>query len=842
MLSATLKGMLAHKLRVALTSLSIALGVGFVAGTLILSSSLQRAFDDIIDNMAAGVDTLVRAEATVGDGLSARRPPIAADELRKVAEVDGVAAAEGVFEEYAVVTDDHGKPVPGPTAQTYGGNWVASDDLRGSDLRSGHAPEGPDEVVLDATTARLGGFRLGDEVNVHFAEGADTFRLVGTVGYGEEDDLGGASVSYFDLATAQDLLKRRDYDNLVVAADAGVSEKALTERISDVISADSEALTGTEAGDELSEGIKDQLSFFTKALMTFAGIALFVGGFIIWNTFSMQVAQRSRELALLRAIGARRRQIMHTILTEAVVLGLTASAFGVFLGFGTAKGLTALMDSLGLALPSAPMALQPGIAVVSVGIGVAITVAAALTPARRATRVLPIEALRDSAPGAEHFGGRRRAIGVALTGAGIAALGSSIAAHPPMMVTIGGAVALMFGVLTLAPALVRPLVGLFAQGSKRVGITGDLAQQNATRNPRRTASTAMALVIGLTLVTAVAVFASSLKATMNNSVEETVEADLFVLTSTLAIPGFSQDITSEVASLEGVESVSATGYEMARVGGQDAPIASVDPRTVEEALKFTMVEGSLDVLDRGQVMITDDVAKSDNLEIGDKVRVAFSSGDSAALEVGAIAEQQQLIGANYVLSNKRLEEFIPKRLDSKTLVVAEDGVDVADLQDRVDAMLADHPDAAVMDKAEFQKAMGGMVDQLLTVVTVLLLMAVIIALLGIVNTLALSVFERTRELGLLRAIGMTRRQIRAMVRWESVVIAGMGTVLGTALGVSLGVTLVRALREQGFDQVAVPGVQLAVYVAAAAAAGILAAIGPARRAAKVDVLKAVVAD
>jgi putative ABC transport system permease protein len=844
MLIATLKGMLTHKLRLFLTATSIALGVAFLAGTLMLTSSMQRAFDELFADVNASSDTVVRARSGLeGAGVSDERPPVPAPVLQRVRDVDGVEIAEGAVQGYALLTGKDGKPIQPQGAPTLGLSAPQAEALLGEiTVRSGRLPSGAGEVTIDATSAEKGELSVGDTTRVLFQKGPEDLEVVGIVGYGDNDDLGGATTAYFELETAQQLLgKRGAFDTISVRAADGLSDDEMTARVAAAVPERLEVLTGQAVADEQADAAKEGLGFLNVALLSFAGIALFVGSFIIWNTFSMQVAQRTRELALLRAIGATRRQVMRTLIAESLVLGFLSSVAGVLLGVALARGLVALMDGFGFTLPSAGIRLEAQPVLLGLLVGTVVTVLAAVAPARRATKVLPVEALRASGPQAFRVSRSR-----IVAGSGVVAIGTGLLlwwllGGAPAALLAVGSIGVALGVATLAPAFVRPLAAVIGAPLRLRCVPGELARENAMRNPRRTASTAMALVIGLTMVAAVAVFAASLKASFADVLTST-KADLYVLTPTSQSEGFSREVTEKVQQVEGVATVSSTAFGMAEFDGLTQGFNSIDPATAEQVFDLGMVSGNVEELTRNGVLVHEDVAQREGLEVGDPVRAAFSGTGPAKFEVAGVYADRGFIAVDYVISSEAHDAANPHRLEGTTMVLVEDGASIATVEERIDALLTAHPDATVMDAEEFRGALGGVVDQLLGLVTVLLLLAVLIALLGIVNTLALSVFERTRELGMLRAIGMTRGQVRAMVRWESVVISTIGALLGATLGIGLGLALTRALSNQGLNELAVPGVQLALYVVAAAVAGVVAAIGPARRASRVDVLKAVVAE
>jgi putative ABC transport system permease protein len=847
MFTATIRAMTAHKVRLVLTSASIALGVAFLAGTLILTDTIKVAFDQLFGKVSSGTDAVVRQESAydASSGISLSRAPIPAPVLDTVRRVDGVAAAEGAVSGYALLTDTDGKAVTtSGGAPTMGYSMPRDAELRGdTHLLSGHAPRGPHEVAIDASSAADHDIPLGAHIKVLFRGPAETFTVVGTVGYGGEKDLGGTSAAYFDTATAQRVLGEPGmFDEIDVRGADGVTDAQLADRLDAVAPKGAEAVTGAQVAEESSDAMHKNFAFLDVMFGTFAGIALFVGSFIIWNTFSMTVTQRTREIALLRAVGATRRQVRRSLLLEAGLLGLSASAIGIGLGVGVAKGINALMGVLGFSLPSTTLQIEPRTIWLALLVGTAVTVTAALVPARRATKVLPIEALRDAAPVARRPSRVRAALGVVLTGAGVWAILQGLYGGGGGQRVLLGIAATLFGVLTLSQLLARPLAALIGSPLRWRGVQGDLARQNAMRNPRRTASTAAALMIGLTLVVSMSTFASSFKASIAPVLKDATNADLYLTSASAQAAGFSPEASKIAADVPGVDAVSATGYGEARIAGEGSGYSSVDPATAQRAFNLHLDAGSVSQLGTDGLLVTSKAAKAHGWQVGDSVPVEFPATGSHPFTVRGIFDYNTVIESDYVISLAAQEANEGDRLDTTALVLLKPGADVSAVEDRITAALADHPDAKVLDQKGFEQRIGGFVDALLTLVSAMLLLAVVIALLGIVNTLALSVFERTRELGLLRAVGMTRGQVRSMVRWESVVISLMGAGLGAGLGVGLGMALARSLKWYGVSEVSVPAGQVAAYVVGAALAGVLAAVGPSRSAAKVDVLKAVVTD
>jgi len=849
MLTAAFRSMVAHKLRLLLTTASIALGVALLAGTLILTNTMGIAFDQLFGKISAGTDAVVRTEApyTSTEGVGTNRGPISASVLSDVLKVDGVRTAEGTVSGYALLTDNEGHAITtNGGAPTNGYSMPADKELRGDvELLSGHAPHGAHEVAIDATSADKHDVALGSTIKVLFQGPTQEFTVVGTVGYGDGiKDLGGTTSAYFDSATAQKVLGSPGmFDSIDVSADAGVTQAELAKRLSDVIPEGTEAITGKALSEENAEATKSNFKIVGIILGIFAGIALFVGSFIIWNTFMMTVTQRSREIALLRAIGARRRQVMGSLVAEALALGLAASAIGLGLGIGVAKGLKLLMDAVGLALPFTALQIPSNAIWASLLVGTGVTVVASLVPARRATKVLPIEALRESTPGAEKPSLRRAFVGLAILGAGAAGILSALYGDAPVLAFGLGLLAAMVGVIVTLPLAVRPLAAAIATPLKLRGLPGELAKQNATRNPRRTSATAAALMIGLTLVVSLGVFASSLKTSFGDVLGDKTNADLYIVTSSATAPGFSPSALDAVKGVDGVDIVSATGWGEARFdGAEHGSYSAIDPTNAEEAMNLDVSQGSVKDLGKNGVVVAKSVADALGWKLGDPVTAEFAESGKHQLHIVGVYSGKGWIGDDYVLSLQEQRAFAGPQLVGTALVTIDQGADKGDVQKAISAALDDHPDAKVLDQEGFEKEASGFIDQLLIFMTVMLALAVLIALLGIVNTLALSVFERTRELGMLRAVGMTRSQVRAMVRWESAVISLIGAVSGAALGIGIGLAMSQLLKDEGIKSISIPGLQIAVYVAVAAVAGVLAAIGPARSAAKVDVLKAVVSD
>lgn len=832
MLRTTLRSLLARKLRLLLSGLAVVLGVAFVSGTFVLTDTLGKVFDDLFEDVSAGTSVAVRGVPALEGGAP---PPVEAALVDRVRAVDGVAEAVGRVTGYAELVVA-GEPVDSSGAPSIGVDLQAGSALETLTVRSGRAPVGPAEVAVDAATASRVGIEVGDRVQVALAEGLRDVTVTGTVGLGDTDGFAGAALTAFDLETAQQVLGQPGtFQEIAVAGEEGVDDAELATRIGAVLPEAVEAVTAAQASAETSAEIKEGLGFFTTALLVFAGISLFVGAFLIFNTFSMLVAQRAKELALLRALGASRRQVTGSVLVEALVIGLLASVLGFGLGVGVAVGLRGVLAALGIDLPEGDLVLAPRTVVVSLLVGVGVTALAALLPARRAARVAPVEAMRDSGPAEERSLRTRGAAGAVLllTGIGLLAVGLTQVELP--LVGLGAAVT-FFGVATLSPLVARPVASVLAAPFARMGVPGRLGRANAVRSPRRTSATAAALMIGLALVSAVSVLGASLKESVGVVVDRSFGAD-FVLTSS-SFQGFSPTVVDRLRESPELESVLAVRSSELRVRDVTAGVTGIDPAAALDVLRIEVVAGDLGSLDDGALAVQDSVATSLGLNVGDRVPVTWSETGDAELVVGAVYQENEFL-SRLAVGEQLLSDNTAADLLQAVGVTTADGTSPEDARRAVDAAVADLPTVTVEDRAEFVAGQRGQVDQLLNAITVLLVLSVVIAVLGIVNTLALSVVERTRELGLLRAVGLQRRQLRRMIRIESVVIALYGALLGLVVGTGFGWALVRALRDQGITEFSLPVGRLGLVVVAAALAGVLAAALPARRAARLDVLQAV---
>jgi putative ABC transport system permease protein len=836
----TIKGLLAHKLRLTLTALAIVLGVTFISGTFVLTDTLHNTFSNLIGNIYAKVDLQVRGVAQFSHtsvGQTATRNPIPESLLSTVEAVPGVESAEGGLTGYAQFVSPDGKAIGGNSG-SIGLSYDPNPDLSSLHLVAGRAPTGPNDVVMDAGTAKKYHVAVGQQVKVLLAGPTQSFTVVGIVKFGTADNIAGASIAAFALPTAQQVLDERGHlDDINVLIKPGADLSTVQQAIQAAIPTGVQVVTGKTVASEQTDSVDQALGIFNTALLVFAFISLFVGAFTIFNTFSITVGQRTRELALLRIVGASRRQVFRSVLAEAGLVGLVASIIGLGAGIGAAVGLEGLLRVFGITFPSASLVFRPRTAVIGLAVGVGVTVVAAISPARRAVRISPIEAISLHQAGTEVSSRRRLTIGGFLGLAGIVLLAIGLGASKLPLVGIGAA-AIFLAAAMLAPVVARPVSSIIGRPLARwLGISGRLGRENSMRSPRRTAQTASALMIGLALVSAITVFGASLSKSATSSVDQAISADLIITNSSQSQPGISNAVAPLVAKVPGV-TVTDTAYDgQVQVGDSLEDLTAVGTATLAQTVILRMESGSAASLDSGDLLIDTTTASSKHLHVGDTLAVKYAKTGTVDMHVGGIFKTNALLGS-YVVSNA----FFLSHFDQTLPIAVLARTATPSVEQAVTTALAAFPNAQIQSKAEFEKSQKQQVDKLLGLVYALLALAVIIALIGIINTLMLSVFERTREIGLLRAVGMTRRQIRAMVRAESVILALFGALIGIVIGTGLGLALVSSLHSQGISDTAVPIPELIGFLVLAALLGLFAATFPARRAARLDVLAAIATD
>jgi putative ABC transport system permease protein len=843
MLKVALRGFGARRMRAVLTALSVALGVALIAGTYVLTDTINHSFDEIFQNANANTDVALSPEETISgdDGASSSTPTIPASVLKRVQGVDDVAAAGGGIFSQVVILKADGKRVGshGPP------NFVSSLRERRFEAFSfiqGRKPAADDEAALDRATADRAGLKIGDTIKIVAAGPATPLTIVGLTEFAGQASFGGASAAVTTLAEAQRLTgKQGRFDVIEAAARPGVTPARLKQEVRAVTPSSVRVETGREDADRQSKEIRDNLSFLRTALLAFAFIALFVGAFLIFNTFSITVAQRTREFGLLRTLGAKRRQVLRSVIVEALVLGAVGSLAGLALGIALAPGLKALFKAIGADLPSNGMVVATRTIVVSVVIGVVVTLVSSLAPALRATRVPPIAALRE---GAVLPRGRfaRFAIPFALvvTLLGAVALGiglfGGLSSNGALSLIGIGAAALFLGVALLTPKLVPPIAA--AVGAPLPGVVGRLARENAVRLPGRTAVTAAALMVGVALVAFASIFAAGLRASVDKAVDSALAPGALIVQNTDGFAPIPRASGAAIARVDGVRAVSPVTFSRAKVGGEKVSVSAIDPGTFADAYRAKLSSGRLGDLGARTVLVTKDYAEQRHLALGDTLRVTTPSARHLTLTVRGVTDDQGGLLAELTVTNDLARTAFGERDVALDFVALAPGADGKRTQQAINRLLeARFPVAEVLTAKEFKDRQAQGINQLLVLIYVLLALSVIVSLFGIVNTLVLSIHERTRELGMLRAIGASRRQVRRMVRYEAVITSLIGAIVGIALGSLLAAAVGQPLKSDGFV-VSFPVGTLLTLVVLAALAGVVTAIGPARRAARLDVLRA----
>lgn len=849
-----LRGLLAHKLRMVMTLGAVAVGVAFVAGVLVLSDSMQRSFDDLFATVYEGTDAVVRSDESIEGGMGPMDLRGTVDEalldtLRDPDQVPTVETAHGEVEGIVQLLDEEGEPagggpLSGPTSAasidpSAGSEW---DDSLPFGVREGHWPEADDEIVVDVATERNLDYGIGDTVPVLSRSGVNEYRLVGTIGFGSADSPAGQSIVLLTTSEAQRTLGEPGrLSTISVVATEGTSQEEVVSDIEAVVGDSVEVLTGEEAIEEIQSDLRDQLRFITIGLLAFAVVAVVVGAFVIYNSFSIVVAQRAREMALLRAVGATRAQVLRSVLVEGALTGLVGSAAGFLVGLGLAALLGAFAGIEG------GVTILPSAVIIALLVGLTVTVLSSLIPAWRASRVAPVAAMRDIAVDTAGRSLVRVILGLAISGLGVLLVLSG-ALTGTLLVAGFGAVLTLVGVIFLAPALARPVGSWLGWPIGRLrGITGTLARQNAARNPRRTAATALALTIGVGVVTFFLVFHASMRSSFEKIVDDSFAVDFAVRSpgSQGFQLGMPPEVAQDVDGLEEVEQATPMRFASATVEDDTAFVTATSPRFFDA---FGIdVDRSDDLpldglLGPGQVVVRDYTAEDDGLAVGDTVTIDFLDAEPATLEVAGIYDPGS--GTNdfggYILGIDELAQYVADPSDHMVLVHLASGVDPDDARDPIESVVAEVvPTAEVQDSDDLKEQVASQLDRLLAVALALLLFSIGVAVFGILNAMALSVLERTREIGLLRAVGMTRPQLRASVRWESAVVAVFGAVLGMAVGVLGGWAMITALQDEGFEVFTLPYLWLIAIAVLAGVLGVGAAWWPAWRASELNVLDAI---
>ena len=845
MIAVALKGLAGRKIRALLTAFAVVIGVSMVSGTFILTDTMQKSFDGIFAASTSNTDAVIRGKELVKGSTNGSGVTIPESLLTKVRALPEVGAASGEVAPAEAnagdIIGDDGKAVA--MESVVGSYDPANPGLSALELKTGEWAEGPEQVVIDAGTAAKEHYEIGDTVTVSTRGDKHDYRLTGTVSFGGVDSLGFASIAAWDVKTAQRLLDREGrFDAISIVAKDGTSSAELARAVRPLVAGNLEVNESAEQAKEDSKELNKGLDMIRMFLLGFGGIALLVGAFVIFNTLSITVAQRTREFATLRTLGASRKQVMRSVVLEGLVIGLLASLIGLVLGFGIAKGMVALFSALGVDLPEASTVVATHTITVSILLGTIITLIASILPAKRATRVPPIAAVREgSVLPASRMAGHSRNLGLGVVLASVAAISAGIFASgvsgAAVALLLGlGVLGLFAGIALLATHLVKPLARVVGWPARRAGgVAGELAGANSVRNPGRAASTAAALMIGLTLVTVVAVLGSGLSATTRNAVSDQLHAS-YVIDGKQELP-FRASEGDELAKLPGVKGASHVRSDTALVQGKENGITGIDPATIAHFYRFSWTKGSeqsLGKLGTDGALVTKSYAEDQSLELGSDVSLTTPAGDKRTLVVRGIYDppaQKQLLG-DVSMTQRAFDGTFRSPKNGYTFLDADEDAGAA-----IESATRGLSDAKFHTGATYPKDATKDMATMLAMLYVLLGFSVVVSLFGMVNTMVLSVFERTREIGMLRTIGMTRRQARRMIRHESVITALIGAALGLGLGLFLSGMITKAM--SGSDVAfSVPVPTLAAFTLFAVLAGIGAAVMPARRASRLNVLDA----
>jgi putative ABC transport system permease protein len=848
----TWKGLLSHKVRFLLTALAVILGVSFISGTLVLTATIQKTFDDLFADINKGTDAAVRAhEVLSGDFGGGQRPNIPASLVAVVRKTPTVDAAEGNIQAYAQIVDKSGKAIGGSGPPTFGVGWDPNPKLNQFHIVVGHPPQADDEIVIDKQTADKGKLHVGDSVLVLTNQAPRHYQLVGIAKFGTVDSLAGASIVIFTPAQIQRVANvKNEFGQISVVAKPGVSQTQVAKDIETTLAANGqgqyEVITGKALTKETQDSVHKALGFITKGLLVFGFVALIVGMFIIYNTFSIVIAQRMREMALLRAIGASQRQVLGSVIGEAVAVGLIASAVGVAVGVLLSIGLKGLMNAIGFEIPGSGVVLRPSAVIIGVLVGLIVTVLSATVPARQAARVPPIAAMRAVALERPINIFRRVLIGGGIVALGLLSLFQGLFNGSGIALVGAGALLTLVGVFVLSPLFARQLARLLGVPLTKIkGIVGNLSRENAARNPRRTATTGAAVMIAVSLVGFITIFAASANASISSTIDNQLKTDYIVTLKGNGggpggFTGISPLLAQSIKKLPEIQTATSIRLGDASVGGSRTFLGAADPNSISQLYDFGGVQGAITDLTPNGIAVSTRKASSKHLKLGDLVPVTFVKDGKTPvpMKVQFIYKNNGLVG-DYVISLASYERNFAQQLDFLVYAKLKPGVSADQGRNAIQPLVDKYPNAELKDNAQYKADQKSQINQFLTLVYVLLALAVIIAFIGIVNTMTLSIYERTRELGLLRAVGGSRRQVRSMVRWEAAIIALFGTLLGIVMALFFAWAVLRALHDQGFTKFSAAPIQLLVIIVVSALATLVWASLPARRAAKLDVLKAI---
>src|SRR3954454_6340736 len=851
MIRVALKGLWGRKLRTVLTAMAIVLGVAMISGTYILTDTITASFTKVVDGSYENADAVISGKVAFknNESSTATTPAFPESVLERVKALPDVDAAAGTVSDEAKLIDRNGKVISTKGGSSIAGSVDPENDARFNPLKltSGNWPDGNGQIAIDQRTSEQKHFAVGDTISVAADQGVRTFAITGIATFSSSSSIGASTIAIFDIPTAQDLFdKNGKFDEIQVAAKPGVSPQKLAAEIQPLLPETAKVKTAAAQTQEAVDTVNEGVGIFQKILLAFGFIALFVGAFVIANTLSITIAQRTREFATLRTIGGSRRQVLRSVMLEALVVGVLASLIGLFFGLAIAKGLSALFSTLGVEFPSGGTVFATRTIVVSLVVGVVVTLLASLRPAIKATRVPPIAAVREGASlPASRLSRWGPVVSIVTLALGILLLvygifGGGLTTATRLSALGVGTLILFIGVAMNAKRTVRPLAAVLGwRGTQIGGTAGTLARENAMRNPSRTASTASALMIGLALITFVAILGAGLRTSFGDAVDKLFVAD-YALTAQNGFDPFTKEADDAVAGTPGVTAVSGIRGGDARIFGHNVQITAVPPNTAQ-TIRIDWLQGGTSVparLGTDGAFVAEDYAKDHQLKLGSPIAVKTPTGQVLHLRLKGVFDPPKGGSpfGDVTMSAATFDANYAKPRNLMTLINVKGGVNDTNTA-RLALALHAFPDAKVVTASQFKKNQEADINLTLNLLYGLLGLSVIISLFGVVNTLVLSVFERTRELGMLRAIGMTRSQIRRMIRHESIVTALIGAALGIAVGVFLAILTTEALSDEGIV-LAIPWTTIGVFVVATIFAGVLAAILPARRASRLNILKA----
>ncbi len=842
MLTFTLKSLLSRKLRLVLSGLAVVLAVMFVSGSMVIKDTLNRSIDAQFTGAYADIDLHAALKPAVeAEGETAVVPPVDAAAVERASRVDGVAEARGlVLTEGARVIGKDGKVVPGTGGPRYGESWRGESGL--IKLRSGHGPRAADEVAVNAGLAEKAGIEVGDRVGVLTNEPRQTFVVAGVFGYsGDRDSIGGEqTVAFTDPVAQRLMLGRADrFSGIEVTLADGAAAGTVRAALGKQLGGGYDVLTGKELAKKASDKSRGMLDMMGMLLLGFAGVAVFVGVFLIVNTFSIIIAQRMRELALLRALGASRKQMINSVLVESFVVGLVSSVLGLAAGVGIGALGADMMASSTDGLQVAGLGVPVEAVVTSFAVGILVTMLSALFPAVRASKVAPIAVIRAAAaPQGRHRG--QTWTGGIMLGPGALLLAAGLFGSGGASLIIPGVLLAFVGVSLLTPLFSKPSVQVLGAVFAR-STPGSLGRANSARNPRRTAITASAMMIGVALVTAISTVAVSAENSVAGDIKRDLKAELVAMgeAGSASSASIAPAALAEIAEVPGVRNVAAATMDTAKIGKENQAVASwQDWAKAREVLGLKRVDGNIDTLPAGAVIVNESTAESRDAKVGDRIEVQLQRGDSHTYRVAGVFADSTLSNG-MVVPWADAEAGFRSKQPSQAYFQLAGGADESQVRSQIETRLKGSPEVTVQTRADVIEMFSGGFAMMLTIVQALLGVAMLIAVLGIVNTLALSVLERTREMGTLRAIGLSRGQTMRMIMTESVVISLFGAVLGVVVGGALGLAVARGMEDQGVSQLSLPWGQMLAYVVGAAVVGVIASIAPARRGARLNVLAAI---